>query len=268
MDKYLNVSPLRYPGGKTRACKSLDIILNENFDIKSFNKFISPFFGGGSFEFHMQNKYGLEIIANDKFKPLYTFWNTCKYNKDELCNHLYKNIDNVDKNTFIDLRDKIMTEEDNLKKSIMYFIINRCSFSGATLSGGFSLESSKKRFTTSSIDRIRQLNLDKFIISNFDFEEFINNNINTNSKEANLLFLDPPYYLEKKSKLYGNNGDMHEGFDHDKLYECLSTKKNWMMTYNNCDYIKNLYKNFKIIETNWSYGMNKSKESSEIVIIG
>ncbi len=40
------------------------------------------------------------------------------------------------------------------------------------------------------------------------------------------------------------------------------------MTYNNCDYIKNLYKDFKIIETYWSYGMNKSKESSEIVIIG
>jgi hypothetical protein len=40
------------------------------------------------------------------------------------------------------------------------------------------------------------------------------------------------------------------------------------MTYNNCDYIKKLYKNFKIIETAWSYGMNKSKKSSEIVIIG
>ena len=65
MDKHLNVSPLRYPGGKTRACKSLDIILNENFDIKTFNKLVSPFFGGGSFEFHLQNKYGLEIIAND-----------------------------------------------------------------------------------------------------------------------------------------------------------------------------------------------------------
>jgi len=61
---------------------------------------------------------------------------------------------------------------------------------------------------------------------------------------------------------------MHETFDHNRLYKCLSTKKNWFMTYNNCDYIKNLYKDFEIIETNWSYGMNKSKKSSEIVIIG
>lgn len=29
-----------------------------------------------------------------------------------------------------------------------------------------------------------------------------------------------------------------------------------------------MYKDFIIIDTNWSYGMNKSKKSSEIVIIG
>jgi len=259
-----NKSPLRYPGGKTRACKPLDIILNEQFNITSFKSIVSPFFGGGSFEFHIQNKYGLKIIANDKFKPLYNFWNICKSNKYKLCEELYKNIDNVDKYAFTNLREKIMNEDDNLIKSIMYFIINRCSFSGATLSGGFSLEASKKRFTKSSIDRIKELNLINFEIYNLDYEEFINKN----NEKDNLLFLDPPYYLEKNSKLYGNNGDMHESFDHDKLYKCLKTKKNWFMTYNNCSYIKTLYKDFKIIETGWSYGMNKSKESSEIVIIG
>lgn len=56
----------------------------------------------------------------------------------------------------------------------MYFIINRCSFSGATLSGGFSLESSKKRFTKSSIEKIKKLNLNNFQIYNYDFEDFIN----------------------------------------------------------------------------------------------
>ena len=42
--------------------------------------------------------------------------------------------------------------------------------------------------------------------------------------------LDPPYYLEKASTLYGNNGDMHDTFGHNKLYECLLTKKNWFMS--------------------------------------
>ena len=92
--------------------------------------------------------------------------------------------------------------------------------------------------------------------------------MNKINNEESIIFLDPPYYLEKNSKLYGNNGDMHEKFDHEKLHKYLTNKKNWLMTYNNCDYIKNLYNGFKIIDTTWTYGMNKSKESSEIVIIG
>lgn len=264
MDNINNKSPLRYPGGKTRACKKLETIMKEHFNISDFDNLISPFFGGGSFEFHIQNNYKLKIIANDKFTPLYNFWNICKNNKEKLCDELTKKINMIDKDEFTYLREQIMGEENILNQSIMYFIINRCSFSGATLSGGFSVEASKKRFTQSSIERIKNLNLRKFNIYNLDFEEFIN----TNQDTKNIVFLDPPYYLEKASTLYGNNGDMHDIFDHNKLYKCLSTKQNWFMTYNNCEYIKNLYKDFKIIETSWSYGMNKSKKSSEIVIIG
>ena len=61
---------------------------------------------------------------------------------------------------------------------------------------------------------------------------------------------------------------MHENFDHCKLFKCISKRKNWIMTYNNCEFIRNLYKSYKIIDAEWSYGMNKSKKSSEIVIIG
>jgi DNA adenine methylase len=258
-----NISPLRYPGGKTRACKCLDEIVNKYFDIKSYTHVVSPFFGGGSFEFYLQNKYKLNIIANDKFTPLYNYWITCKYNNATLVDILTTFINKIDKDIFTSMRNAILIEHDIIQQSVMYFILNRCSFSGSTLSGGFSLEASKKRFTLSSINRIKQLNLTQFTIYNSDFKEFID----TQLSDKYLLFLDPPYYLEKGSKLYGNKGDLHDNFDHNKLYACLNNKKNWIMTYNNCDYIKNLYKNFIIIETSWSYGMNKSKKSSEIVII-
>lgn len=260
-----NKSPLRYPGGKTRACKTLDGILQEQFDINDFNTIVSPFFGGGSFEFYLQNNYNFKIIANDKFIPLYNFWVTCKTDKERMCVSLNNKLNTITKEEFSGLRERIMNEPDQLRQSIMYFIINRCSFSGATLSGGFSLEASKKRFTRSSIANIENLNLARVDMHNLDFEDFINNE---RPKSQNILFLDPPYYLEKASKLYGNNGDMHDTFDHEQLYKCLSKEKKWVMTYNNCEFIRELYKDFTIIETTWSYGMNKSKESSEIVIIG
>jgi len=258
-----NISPLRYPGGKTRACKIIDEIILNNFDINEFDTLISPFFGGGSFEFYFQNKYNLKMIVNDKFTPLYNFWKQIKINKNILCQELRK-IDSVIKEQFINYRNNIMElNDDILQQSIHYFIINRCSFSGATLSGGFSKEASIKRYTSSSIDKIEMLDFTNIDIYNYDFEDFINKFINYKT----LIFLDPPYYLNKKSNLYGNNGDMHETFNHEKLFEILKTKKNWIITYNNCDYINDMYKDYIILPVNWSYGMNKTKKSSEIIII-
>jgi len=258
-----NISPLRYPGGKTRACKIIDDIILQYFDIKSFDTVMSPFFGGGSFEFYLQNKYGLKLIVNDKFTPLYNFWKQIKINKNILCEELRK-IKSVSKEEFTNYRNTIMNLNNNiLQQSIQYFIINRCSFSGSTLSGGFSEEASSKRFTPSSINKIELLDFNNIEIYNNDFYDFVNNFIN----DKTLIFLDPPYYLENKSKLYGNNGDMHESFNHQLLFDLLNQKKNWIVTYNNCEYIRNMYKDFIIIDVNWSYGMNTSKISSEIIII-
>lgn len=260
-----NTSPLRYPGGKSRACKILDKVLNEHFDINKFDVIISPFIGGGSFEFHLQNTYDKKLIVNDKFAPLINFWNQCKTNKTQLCLELKKHINCVSKEQFTTYRSKIMDTKEELKQATYYFIINRSSFSGATLSGGFSEEASKKRFTLSSIERIENLDLSNIDFHNLDFKPFIKK---FHKKKLNsLLFLDPPYYLEKKSNLYGDNGNMHDTFDHQELFNSLSKKSNWLMTYNNCDYIRNLYKDYIIIDANWSYGMNASKKSSEIIII-
>jgi DNA adenine methylase len=262
-NKLQNVSPLRYPGGKTRACKIIDNIICEHFNLQNYDTLVSPFFGGGSFEFYFQNKYGYKLCVNDKFTPLYNFWKQVKINKYELCNKL-RIIPNISKEDFLKYRKTILELDGNiLQQSIQYFIINRCSFSGATLSGGFSTEASTKRYTSSSIDKIETLDFNNIELHNFDFEQFIN----ANTTDKSLIFLDPPYYLNKKSNLYGNNGDMHENFDHQKLFDVIKTKKNWIITYNNCEYIKNMYKNYTILDVKWSYGMNKSKNSSEIIII-
>ena len=44
MISYNNKSPIRYPGGKTRACKILDKVINDYFDISNIDIIISPFF--------------------------------------------------------------------------------------------------------------------------------------------------------------------------------------------------------------------------------
>lgn len=260
-----NISPLRYPGGKTRACKIIEDVILQHFDMTCFDTIVSPFFGGGSFEFYLQNKYDVKLIVNDKFTPLYNFWKQVKLNKKLLCEELRK-MKSVSKEQFMTYKSTIMDlNNDILQQAIQYFVVNRCSFSGSTLSGGFSQEASSKRFTPSSINKIEALDFTNIEIYNSDFYDFTNDF--TNNKNKTLLFLDPPYYLENKSKLYGNNGDMHEGFNHQLLFDLLNTQKNWIITYNNCEHIKNMYKDYTIIDVTWSYGMNTSKTSSEIIIL-
>ena len=61
---------------------------------------------------------------------------------------------------------------------------------------------------------------------------------------------------------------MHEGFDHARLATWLrGNDRRWVLTYNDCPYIRELYKDFEIVDASWSYGMNKSKQSSEIIIV-
>jgi DNA adenine methylase len=253
-------SPLRYPGGKTRACKTIDDIMTTYYDLP--DTLCSPFLGGGSFELYVKKKYNMKLIVNDKFTPLFHFWSQVKTNSQQLCDDLTQ-IPVVSKALFTHYRETIMDLTDPRQQAVQYFIINRCSFSGATLSGGFSPEASAKRYTASSIEKIRQLDLSEVDLYNYDFEYFIGHCV----PRSAFLFLDPPYYLEKKSKLYGKDGNMHEDFRHDALFELLRTKENWLLHYNDCDYIRTLYKDYFILDAQWSYGMNKSKRSSEIIIL-
>ena len=79
----------------------------------------------------------------------------------------------VSKEQFQQYRDQIMSLNDNpLLQATYYFVINRSSFSGATLSGGFSKTAAEKRFTKSSIDRVSKLNLNYMDFENSDYDIF------------------------------------------------------------------------------------------------
>lgn len=251
------VSLLRYPGGKSKAIKILEKYIPNNID-----ELYSPFFGGGSFELFLTNKHNMKIFANDKFEPLINFWKLLKKNSEKIVKEV-NDIHPITKDKFNEYKENLQNEDiDKFIRGAYYYAINRSSFSGSTTSGGFSKESAKNRFNKASIERLEEINLDNIEFSNKDFTKFIDN-----IPDEKFIFLDPPYYLGDKSKLYGNNGDLHENFNHKKLSEILKTKNMWLLCYNDCEFIRKLYKKYEIIEVAWNYGMNKSKKSSEIIIL-
>jgi DNA adenine methylase len=248
-------SPLRYPGGKSRAIKII-----EKYIPNGKKLIISPFFGGGSFELYMASK-GYNVLANDLFYPLVIFWNIVKTSKYDLEKRIRSHIP-VTKEKFKHLRSTINEMTDVIDIAAAYYIINRCSFSGSTFCGGFSQAASDGRLTDSIISNMMKLDLDNIIFSNVDCCEFLDNIHHT---DDSIVYADPPYYI--KTYIYGRDGDLHESFNHEKFALTMKNLKcDWVMSYNDCEYIRELYKDYEIIKENWSYGMNTSKKSSEIII--
>ena len=65
-------TPLRYPGGKSRACVKMDTYFP---DLRNYDEFREPFLGGGSVAIHITKKYpNLDIWVNDLYEPLVNFW--------------------------------------------------------------------------------------------------------------------------------------------------------------------------------------------------
>jgi DNA adenine methylase len=250
-------SPLRYPGGKTRAIKILEPLVKQRFPTQK--TIISPFLGGGSFELHMLG-LGYKLNTNDLFKPLYTFWLMCMQQPAEL-QTLIKTYMPMTKEKFLQIRTSIVTDTVPLSIAAKYFVINRSSFSGSTFCGGYSAESGEKRFTENSVRKIGALDLSGLTLENKDCLDFIRSHPQT---ADTILFLDPPYYIS--TYIYGRDGDMHEGFNHAALVDLLKERTDWILCYNDCPYIRELYKGYKIDTVSWAYGMNSTKKSSEILI--
>src|SRR5690606_30031856 len=116
-------------------------------------------------------------------------------------------------------------------------------------------------FTESSIQRLRQFGkvINGAQITNLDFQQVIEAD-----GENVFIFLDPPYYSATKSALYGKNGNLHKGFDHVRFAETMkSCKHNWLITYDDSEYIRNLFSFAYIIEWDLTYGMRNVTDTSD-----
>ena len=134
---------------------------------------------------------GYIVNGNDLFVPLYTFWKTQQSECDLLIQKIREKMP-VTKDTFHQLRNSISSTTDNYDKASSYFIINRTSFSGATLCGGFSMQASEKRLTESSIQRLKSCDTSNITFTNLDCNVFLTNNPQT---AETVIYADPPYYI-------------------------------------------------------------------------
>ncbi|MDR0333336.1 MAG: DNA adenine methylase [Dysgonamonadaceae bacterium] len=250
-------SPLRYPGGKSRAIDTIAPL------IPDFDEFREPFLGGGSvFVYTRQRFPNKKFWVNDLYSELYKFWLIAQQDIDGLIAKVYewKTKHTIGKELYRFLNEN-HDKFNDLEKAAAFFVYNRITFSGTTLSGGYSEGAFTGRFTESSIKRLNDLRqiINGSLITNYDYEELLKK-----EGENVFIFLDPPYYSATKSALYGKNGHLHKSFDHERFAEKMKDcQHKWLITYDDSEYIRDLFSFAHITPWNLTYGMRNVSENSD-----
>ena len=225
-------TPLRYPGGKSRAVPKLLQWLPSR-DITEYRE---PFLGGGSMAIEMTKRLPetVPIWVNDLYEPLYNFWVQLRDEPE----YLHRELTNFKKShpnqdsarcLFIEAKELLNAiDTDPKDRAIYFYIINKCSFSGLTESSSFSASASDSNFSLRGIDKLPEYSrlIQRWRITNLSYEQL------RSDETLTFIYADPPYDI--KDALYGHKGDKHRGFDHEKfadvMDDCLC---NVMISYNN-----------------------------------
>ncbi len=250
-------TPLRYPGGKSRAVVKLLQFLP---DLTQAREFREPFIGGGSVALEITKRYPhMEIWVNDLYEPLYNFWCELRDNGQELQDIIWSQKNHYpDPDTARDLfNNSKETVNDksipSLYRAADFYIVNKCSFSGLTESSSFSPQASESNFSYRGIERLTEYSelIENWKITNYSYEFLL-----TDWKDA-FIYLDPPYDI--KDNLYGKKGGMHKGFDHDKFAEdCDQYTAKMLISYNSSQLVKNRFSEWTAGEFAHTYTMRST----------
>lgn len=252
-------TPLRYPGGKSRACTKLDQYLP---DLRNYKEYREPFLGGGSVAIHITKKYpDLDIWVNDLYEPLYNFWRVLQDDG----HRLYKRLQELKsrypdrgsaKGLFLEAKDVVNNHDEcDLFRATAFYVINKCSFSGLTEASSFSAQASDSNFSMRGIEKLQGYSeiIKNWKITNLSYEKLF-----TDSKEC-FMYLDPPYDI--KDNLYGKRGDMHKKFDHDEFAsECDRYVARQLISYNSSQLVKERFDGWSVGEYDLTYTMRSVGE--------
>lgn len=264
------LTPFRYPGSKNKLLP----IINEYIDlmIGSKNSFCDVFVGGGSVLLNVAQRYpNIQLLANDKDYWIYCFWKVvASIDTSKLALLLGLMEAHPTLELFYKLREEATDDEIRCAYKAIFF--NRTTFSGILSSGPIGGKEQQSKYTVDcrynakklkeKILACHKLLSGRTIIENKDCSKYdILNQTNIPT------YLDPPYY-QKGAALYPEKMVYS---DHKNLAYILDMKSNWVLSYDDCPEIRNLYANNQIIDLAARYCINGKKDDwkdkNELIIL-
>ena len=264
-------TPIRYAGGKSKAYK----IITEYIPRLPYpQRIISPFIGGGSLESKWSSELDIPVYGFDIFDALINFWSVLLSRPNDLADRLrelkptkeeYEKVKEILlrwgytqdmlKDWHTDYYKREPIELSELDAAAYYFFNHNLSYGPMYLGWMSKIYQSQTKWDkmTHYIGSYRNPNLE---VCKASFDEIIPNYPN------DLIYLDPPYYLKKDDDnkmlkgMYPNcNIDVHHtGFNHELLRDLLHNHKGtFILSYNNCETIREYYKDFTLVYPEWHY---------------
>lgn len=265
----MNYSPLRYPGGKAKMLPIVKAMIEKTEQSVTY---IEPFAGGAGVALGLLFDGCIEkIVINDFDKAIYSVWRAILTETNGLIELIRKTPLTIDewqrqKEIYITKNKKYSLE---LGFATLY--LNRTNRSGILKAGpigGFSQNGKyllDARFKKDElIKRIEKIaaNKRKIKLYNFEINAFIKNVI-TKYKNG-FIYFDPPY-LKKGKDLYKN---FFTKKDHERLSEQIKDINNyWIVSYDNEDYIKNLYKEYEFKEYKINHSAANNGTGIEVMFV-
>lgn len=269
--KLKNYSPLRYPGGKSRLTSFVKLLI-EQTKIEH-PVYIEPFAGGAGIALKLLFSEAVdEIVINDFDKAIYSMWKAVLTETKTFLELLKSTPVTVDewkkqKQIYIEKSKKY-----SLELGFATFFLNRTNRSGILKAGpigGYDQTGNYKidaRYNKEKLaERIELIatKKSKIHIYNKDVCSFFTSYFSKYEDRA-FVYFDPPYY--NKGKLLYKNFFTHE--NHLEILEIInSIKTPWLLTYDNVDEIKKIYRNYSGYLFDLNYSVANSGRNSELLYL-
>ena len=238
---------INWVGGKRQLRETVSLLIPSNI-----SSYIEPFGGGGWVLFYYHRWADLEVY-NDLDNRLVNLFRVVKYHPCELAREMCYLFHSREQ--FLSLIQN-PGETDIQKAARFMFVLSR-SFGGRGKHFGVSYEGSIKS-AGGLIERVDKISkrLDKVIIENLSAMDLIPQYDTENA----FFYCDPPY-----SSGAGYEVVSAAKFEHERLRDTLKNiKGRFLLSYDDAPKIRELYKDFNIIETERINGINRKDIKNNI----
>lgn len=256
------ITPFRYPGSKN---KLLPILMEHISKLNGIEQnFADVFVGGGSVLLEVAQKYPkTQLFANDKDHWMYCFWKVVADTDTSKLKELLGLMEALPTlELFYKLRETATIDEVQCAYRAIFF--NRTAFSGILSSGPIGGKEQKSKYTVDCRYNYSKLK-EKIIYCNkllagrtqVDNQDVATYHVLHQTKYP--IYLDPPYYV-KGNILYVETMTPQE---HQSLANSLGKRDNWVLSYDDCPEIRELYQSKQIIDLSARYCINGKKNNWE-----